>query len=185
MQRTSTHDLVFHGVNALAATLTKIELKVGKHDSEVDLIVAEGLIDCLFGFVKAARDAQSANNNNGKVEALQDGVIVEESTPILQESGPLINRCISLISEASMFSNSTEADKLVYGTFSVILESSLLSSECWSTFKATGMAPWLLKKLLLQQPKESNRQVTAKTIKNICLPISGYGDVPFPTNKTH
>ncbi|KAL9131097.1 MAG: hypothetical protein Q9217_000859 [Psora testacea] len=167
-QRPPAYALVPRGVNSLAATLTKMDLNVGKQGFDVDFTVAEGLTDCLVGFLKAAQDSPSATADDIKDEASPDLVVIQEAAPLLPEPEFLIDRCISLISEASTVSANVEADKLVFGSFSVILEASLLSPECWSVFKNTGMVPWLLKRLLLEQPKDSNRQVTAKTIRNIC-----------------
>ncbi|KAL9102182.1 MAG: hypothetical protein Q9163_002630 [Psora crenata] len=173
--RTPAHALTPHGVNILAKTLTNVDLNVGEHGSRADFTVAEGLVDCLAAFLKAARDSQSVTGKYQKAESSPDVVVVQETASLLPEPEALIDRCISLISQASTVSNNLEADTLVYGSFSVILEGSLLSPDCWSALKATGKVPWLLKKLLLEQLKESNRQVTAKTIRNICRPSSRYG----------
>ena len=158
----------------MTATLTRMDLNLSRNGSEIEFTVAEGIVDCLVCFLKAARDYRSIPDNPTKADAPSDLVIVQRVAPFLPEPEALVDRCISLISEASMAGNSVEADKLIYGTFSVILEASLLSPDCWSAFKNTGMVPWLLKKLFLEQPKDSNRQVTVKIVKNICRPPSGY-----------
>ena len=171
-QHVVSQEFIIDGINKLVGTLTSPQLSFDIQGLEVDLIVTEGLVDCLVGFLRAVRDPQSSTKPTIKSSPGEDLVIVEQEIKSLLEAEALVDRSLSLISQASGLARSMEADKLMHGTFSIIVEASLISNECWNALKRTQTIPWLLKGLLLEDDRPGSRQVIAKTIKNVCLPVT-------------
>ena len=166
--------MITDGISKLASTLTSTQLNFDIQGLDVDLIVAEGLVDCLVGFLRALRDPQYSAKQQSKSSLGEDLVVVEQDSKPLLDSEALVDRCLSFISQAAALGSSMEADKLVHGTLSIILEASLIFSESWTALKNTQMIPWLLKRLLLEDNRSSSRHAVAKILKNVCLPNTEY-----------
>ncbi len=97
-----------------------------------------------------------------------ESVTSEQPTSPISAPQAFIDRLRSLISDALAIDFSTEADFLACNSFSALLEASLHSEACWIALRDNGDLSSLLRKLLLEEPKEGIRHVVAKTIKGVC-----------------
>ena len=169
-----SREFVVKTIAKLTTTLIQNYNHVGSQGFEAELIVVEGLVSCLETFMRTLRDPQCFSNREKKQNLEGDLVIVEKNGLPLPDTAALVDRCLSLISQATAMGENTEADKLVHGTFSILLEANLVSGESWTALKNTQMVPWLFKRLLLEEHRMSSRQAVTKTIKKVCLSNFGY-----------
>ena len=169
-----SQEFVANTIAKLTTTLIQNQNHVGAQGFEAELIVVEGLVSCLESFMRTFRDPQCLSNREKQKNLEGDLVVVEKSGSPLPDAAPLVDRCLWLISQATAMGENTEADRLVHGTFSILLEASLVSFESWTALKNTQKIPWLFKRLLLEEHRICSRQAVAKTIKKVCQSSSGY-----------
>ena len=135
-------------------------------ECEVNILVAGGLTDCLNAFLQSARNLEAPTAHGCNKELKGTSMPLAEHKVSLSDPVALIDRCLIFLSDASVIRNSGDADNLVHYSFSVLLEASMISTACWTALKQTELIPWILKRLLLEDERQDNRQAIAKTLKN-------------------
>lgn len=142
-------DFIHHGIQLLSATMSTLNLNLGSHGAEVDIVVALGLVDCLHMFLKEPMPA-------------------EVGLSLFPNPLALLKRLLSMISEALTVLNSSEADFLAINSFAALLKASLCSDTFWKHLKDADVCSELLQRLLLDEPKWQTRVRVAEWVKSIC-----------------
>jgi ubiquitin carboxyl-terminal hydrolase 34 len=140
----------------------------GNLESEIDLSIAAGLVDCLLKFLKGA--PHSALYVSTNLICKQEPVTPEAAKEFFPDAAPFVERLQSLIPVARKIA-STEANNLVCNCFAAILEASLQCGSVWDSFKSSGQCSKLFHQLLLADPIPDIRQGIADSVRGICCTL--------------
>lgn len=171
VQGTASHDFIKHGAQILAKTIVAPGVFSEHHDSEVNLLVAAGLVDCLLRFLKGIFTHMFKKSIRLSA-CVAEPVPPETAKDIIPDPPAFVERLRFLITSARMGS-SPDANTTACKCFATILEASLHSKSVWNFFKSTDQCLNLLRSFLLEDSRQELRQGVADSIRGICctLPV--------------
>ena len=136
-------------------------------DSEIDVMIAIALVDCLLRFLKGP-----VYQMVGKARTLISPTLepISPSTPVsyIPNGSLLADRLIALISAALSTPTNMIAANLGSLCFKALLEASLHSQDVWEQFSSKQEAPVLLQMLLLSNSAYMVRENAADAIRALC-----------------
>lgn len=169
-QGTASQGFICRGVQLLATTLITPGLTSGTLDSEVDLSITAGLVDCVLRFLKGTYKPCNTISNTD-ISRWVEPVSAEVAARFLPDAQAFVERLQSLIPQARNIS-STQANDLVCNCFATILEASLRCKNVWEIFKSANQCSSLFRCLLLEDRRSEIRQGVAESIRGICYTLS-------------
>ena len=170
-QGSASVDLVQHGIQLLAATLSTVNFNITSQGAEADTIVALGLVDCLINFLKGMRTSffSHAISDSG---CYPEPMPAEVGLSVFPDPLKLLKRLQAMIPEAPSMYPSSEADILTIDCFAALLKASLCSDSFWKHFKEADVCSTLLRRLLLDEPRWQTRFRVAEWVKTLCRSYS-------------
>lgn len=166
-QGSPNQDFIRHGIQMMAESLTSTAGTGASLTTNGECLAVAGLVECLLKFLKGVlQTITDGTSSNGM--SLSEAARTDSSDGILSGKVSLVDRLLSLISQADDIKDISVASALICGSLGCILEASLHSATLFESFKNAGRFQAILQKALLHDRRRPIRMGIARSIRSIC-----------------
>lgn len=151
----------------LAKVLTTFDVVGPSIQSEVELAVAAGLVDCLLAFLKGLKLPSLRIRNPVFTSNSIEPTSAELSKRYIADAAAFVKCLISCLFAAQSLNSTQLSNGLILNCFAVLLEASLYCPNVWEVFRTADQATALLGDIILKNTSYEVREGVADRLRGI------------------